>query len=444
MRVRFWGTRGSIPRPGPETVRYGGNTSCVELRAADGSRVILDSGTGAHELGTHLSGRPGSRGHFLIGHTHWDHIQGFPFFAPFFEVGTEWNVYAPGRRTQHIADILAGQMSYDYHPVSVDSFEASVRFHDLREGSFRCGGVAVACRYMNHPVLTLGYRLAADGVVVVYATDHEPHSLLPLDAEPGAIPIHHEDQRHVAFLSEADLLIHDAQYRLDEFPERTGWGHSPVERVVDYAIAAGVKRVALFHHDPMRDDDAVDRLVALARERASQGSHVPEVFAAAEGQELELVGDRPAAELERELLASGPSALHTEFSAEPATVLVVEDDPGMVALLREALAPEQVRVIEAHDGETALKRAREEHPTLLLLDLNIPRPDGLEVCRRLRADASPSLRHVPILVLTGMAHAEVSIEETFLAGATDYLTKPIKPALVRSRVRGWLLRRSAD
>ena len=155
------------------------------------------------------------------------------------------------------------------------------------------GGIRVTTQYLNHPALGLGYRLEADGATLVYATDHEPHSLHPLDAPPGAQPVHHEDRRHVRFLEDADLVIHDAQYTLADFPAKSGWGHTPVERAVDYAILARAKRLALFHHDPSRDDDGVDELCALAVERASRGDYVPQVFGAAEGEVLELRGDQP-------------------------------------------------------------------------------------------------------------------------------------------------------
>ncbi len=442
MKIRFWGTRGSIPRPGPSTVRYGGNTSCVEVQSDAGARLVLDSGTGAHELGARLcaEGAP-ARGHLLIGHTHWDHIQGFPFFGPFFESAGEWDVYAPGRRAQQLEDTLAGQMSYDYHPITVESFEARVRFHDLREGGFDCDDVRVVCRYLHHPALTLGYRLEADGAVVVYSSDHEPHSILPLDADPGAMPIHYEDQRHVAFLADADLVIHDAQYVLDEFPAKAGWGHTPIERAVDYAIAARVKRLALYHHDPMRDDAALDALVAMARERASRGAFVPEVFAAAEGQELEIRGTGAA---ERPALETRQNALISAVPPVASTVLIVEDDAASTARLRAALEPEGVRLEEARDGETALRRIREHRPSLVLLDRDAARIDGLEVCRRLRADVDFHLKNLPVLILSGSAPSEENIVEAFLAGATDYLVKPVRPTLLRTRVRGWLLRQEDD
>ncbi len=441
MRVRFWGTRGSLPKPGPTTLRYGGNTSCVEVRADDGTLVVLDCGTGIHELGRALtaSGRAPPRGHLLIGHTHWDHIQGFPFFAPLFEDHGQWGVYAPGGRDRPIEATLGAQMSYDYHPVTLKALAASVRFHDLTEGHFDAGGIRVTTQYLNHPALTLGYRLEADGVVLVYATDHEPHSLHPRQAPPAAEPVHHEDRRHVRFLEGADLLVHDAQYVLDEFPEKAGWGHCPVERSVDYALRSGARRLALFHHDPDRDDDRVDRLEELARRRVGEVAGAAlEVFAAREGLSIPLARREPST---RRPIGPQETALVAERGRPgPVTVLVVEDDPDMARLVRVTLQADGVRTVGAGDGETALKLAREERPNLILLDMQIPVQSGLAVCRRLREERDPHLRDVPILILTGTLLAEEDLVRAFRAGATDYLTKPFKPTLLRSRVRGWLLR----
>src|SRR3990172_3790004 len=297
MRIRFWGTRGSLAKPGPSTIRYGGNTSCVEVRAADGMLIILDCGTGAHDLGRNLvaSGVHPIRGHFLITHTHWDHIQGFPFFAPLFTEGNEWDVYAPQGLGQRLEATLAGQMEYAYFPVTLGQLGATLRYHELTEGTFDLGTVQVTARYLNHPGLALGYRLESGGVVMVYATDHEPHSRHPPEtADPTqAAPVHREDQRHVQFLACADLVIHDAQYTLEEYPSKLTWGHSPAELAVDFALAAGVKRLALFHHDPLRDDAAVDHLVVSCRRRAAVGKL--DVFAAAEGQMIELAEREAAA-----------------------------------------------------------------------------------------------------------------------------------------------------
>src|SRR5262245_39970933 len=220
MRIRFWGTRGSLAKPGPTTLRYGGNTSCVEVRTHDETLMVLDCGTGAHGLGLSLTAaaKPPLRGHLLITHTHWDHIQGFPFFTPLFVPGNEWDIYAPGGLGQQLEKILAGQMEYTYFPVTLAQLGAAIRYHDLAEGAFSIGAVRVVTQYLNHPALAMGYRLEVGGVTVVYATDHEPNAPPAGDgagaalASIGTPPVHEEDRRHVEFLADADLVIHDAQY----------------------------------------------------------------------------------------------------------------------------------------------------------------------------------------------------------------------------------------
>ena len=283
MQVRFWGTRGSIAKAGPATVRYGGNTSCVSVRTAGGTLLVLDAGTGLHELGQELmrSGEP-VEGHILIGHTHWDHIQGLPFFAPLFQAGNVWHVYGPRGLDTSIDAALAGQMQYTYFPVQLLDFDATITYHNLIEGQFEIDDVVVTTRYLHHPALTLGYRLEADGVSVVYSSDHEP----TLEAEPGPDAVeslNREEAQHVAFLRDADLVIHDAQYLAEEYPAKIGWGHSPMEYAVDVACAADARRLALYHHDPTRTDAEVDVLVERAWERAREIGYLGEVFAAAEG-----------------------------------------------------------------------------------------------------------------------------------------------------------------
>jgi phosphoribosyl 1,2-cyclic phosphodiesterase len=177
MHVRFFGTRGSIATPGPSTLRYGGNTSCVEVRSSSGTLVVLDMGTGAAVLGRELMERGGPLcGHVLISHTHWDHIQGIPFFAPFSIPGGVWDIYAPRGFGQTLRETLAGQMQSTYFPVALEQLGATIRYHELVEGRLSVEDIEVTSRYLNHPALTLGYRLQADGVAVVYACDHEPHS----------------------------------------------------------------------------------------------------------------------------------------------------------------------------------------------------------------------------------------------------------------------------
>ena len=435
MDLRFWGTRGSMAKPGPTTLRYGGNTSCVEVRGVDGTRVVLDCGTGAHGLGQVLvaAGEPCCNGHLLITHTHWDHIQGFPFFAPLFDRGNVWDIYAPGGLGHELERTLAGQMEYSYFPVTLQQLGATARYHDLTEGCFAVGGLRVRSQYLNHPALTLGYRLESGGVALVYSVDHEPHAPNPAARGAGDPPMHAEDRRHVEFLADADLVIHDAQYTLAEYPQKAGWGHTPAEWAVDYAVAARARRLALFHHDPLRDDDAIDRLVETCRQRAGAAGSALDVFAAAEGQQLDLP--------ERDAAASGTQALPGPRPASrPLTILVADDDPTIVQLLTVALGPDGYRMVTAGDGLTALDHARREHPALVLLDWQMPGADGIEVTRTLRSDPDPELRDVPVVLITAQSGADFTAAG-FAAGVTDYLTKPFRPAHVRARVQAWLLRR---
>jgi CheY-like chemotaxis protein/phosphoribosyl 1,2-cyclic phosphodiesterase len=445
MHIRFWGTRGSLPKPGPTTLRYGGNTPCVEVRTAGGTLIVLDCGSGAHELGQALLAEASGplHGHLLITHTHWDHIQGFPFFAPLFVPGHVWDIYGPGSSSRRLEETLAGQMEYAYFPITVGQLGATVRYHDLVEGTFTLDDVCITTHYLNHPALTLGYRLEADGVVLVYATDHEPHAR-PQPGQPSetpgeALPVHQEDRGHIEFLSGADLIIHDAQYTAAEYAQKIGWGHSPVTYVVDVALAAHGKRLALFHHDPARGDAELDQVLAMCRERVAAAQSPLDIIAAAEGQWIELSADPVAPAIAASLAQPVLVGEASRAASTSGTVLIVDDDPDIVGLLMATLGPEGFSLLSAGDGETALALARAERPALILLDWMMPGRTGLEVCRALRAEADLQLRQVPVVLLTSRAEEE-DIAAGFAAGATDYLTKPFKPSYVRSRVRSWLLR----
>jgi CheY-like chemotaxis protein len=447
MHLRFWGTRGSLPKPGPTTLRYGGNTSCVEVRTAGGTLIVLDCGSGAHDLGQALLAAASGplHGHLLITHTHWDHIQGFPFFAPLFVPGHVWDIYGPGGLGGHLEEVLARQMEYAYFPITLGQLGATVRYHDLVEGTFTLEDVNITTRYLNHPGLTLGYRLEGDGAVLVYATDHEPHARPQPDqpGEPsgGALPVHYEDRGHIEFLSGADLIIHDAQYTAAEYAQKIGWGHSPVTYVVDVALAARGKRLALFHHDPARGDAELDQVLAMCRERAAAAQSPLDIIAAAERQWIELSADTVAPATAASLTPSELVGEASQAASPPGTVLIVDDEPDIVRLLMAALRPEGLRLLSANDGETALTLARAERPALILLDWMMPGRTGLEVCRAIRAEAD--LRQVPVVLLTSRAEEE-DIAAGFAAGATDYLTKPFKLSYVRSRVRSWLLRNQGE
>ena len=437
MDIRFWGTRGSVAKPGPSTLRHGGNTSCVEVRGDDGTLIVLDCGTGAHGLGQALMANgPRCDGHLMITHTHWDHIQGFPFFAPLFVPGNTWDIYAPGALGRQLEQTLAGQMEYNYFPVTLAQLGATIRFHDLSEGEFAIGGVRVTAQYLNHPALTLGYRMQCGGNAVVYSVDHEPHATNPAAREAGEPPRHKEDQRHIDFLADADLVIHDSQYTIAEYPQKTGWGHTPAEWAVDYAIAARVKCLALTHHDPMRDDDAVDRLVEMCRLRAAAAGSALEILAAAEGQSLHFA----ARDVTSRVGGPAPQAMRDTTTC---TILVADDDPTIVRLLTLTLEQDGFRVVSANDGAAALRLARQERPALILLDWQMPNADGTQVTRMLREDADPALRDVPVVLITAQSGPE-NTATGFAAGVTDYLTKPFRPAHVRARVQAWLQRRPSE
>ncbi len=436
MRIRFWGTRGSLPTPGPGTVRYGGNTSCVEVRAADGTLLVLDAGTGLRGLGVDLLERGGKvRGHLLIGHTHWDHIQGLPFFAPLFGPDNEWDIYAPQGIGQALQDTLAGQMQYTYFPVSLQQLGATIRYHDLLEGTLLAGGVRVIAQYLNHPALTLGYRLEADGVAIVYATDHEPHARQQAEGTRAATAedAHAEDLRHAAFLAGADLVIHDAQYTAAEYSGKVGWGHSTVEYAVDLCAAAGVKRLALFHHEPLRSDDAVDALVAAARARVSALGSNLQIIAAAEGQILELdaeVGVVPPPPEPKGVLGARAAPGLAPVSRVVLASVGIATQP----LVEAALAPDGLKLFSAASTADAVSKARAEVPGVTIVEAD---EHGLAVCRALRAANHPSLVELPIIAA---ADDDAAVVAAFAAGATDSVIRPFSPQYLRTKVMAWLLR----
>src|SRR6476660_1970925 len=392
MRVRFWGARGSLPTPGSTTVRYGGNTSCVEITTPGGGRIIIDCGTGLRLLGQHLLATDESppSGHILISHTHWDHIQGIPFFGPFFTSGSKWDIYAPKGMSKSLRDALAGQMQYAYFPVQLDELGAEIRYHELVEGSFQIYDVTIRTRYLNHPALTFAYRLEAGGTVIVYASDHEPHSRQLAD---GTGEFQGEDLKHCEFLASADLVIHDAQYTAKEYPQKIGWGHSTVQYALAVCRKAGVRKVALTHHDPSRDDDAIDQIVERARSELMRTSETMEVLAATEGSTLCVKGKGARSESDTE---SEPANADTSALRNPLLLLSLTDRSVADTILDAAHA-DQIPVIEAKSEYEVLRMTVESPPSLVILERKEGTSGALELCAKIRS--LPPATDVPIIIV---------------------------------------------
>lgn len=274
FRLRFWGVRGSIPVPGPNTVAIGGNTPCIEIRAGS-ELLIFDAGTGLRGLGQALLREMPLVARLFFTHFHWDHIQGFPFFAPVFIKGNRFDLFGAKTLTSTLEDSLRGQMSFPNFPVRLEELAAEIRFHDLHEGeAVACGDAVITNTSLNHPGGNFGYRVDFGGHAVVIASDTEHFSCL--------------DRRLVELSEGADVLIYDAMYTPSEYagtntmPSKTGWGHSTWEQGIQVAKAAHVKKLVLFHHEPDRSDKEVRAIEALAK------ATFPQTIAAYEGLEIQL------------------------------------------------------------------------------------------------------------------------------------------------------------
>ncbi len=288
--VRFWGTRGSIPTPGHKTRRYGGNTSCVEIRIDD-SLFICDAGTGLRELGVHLLAREDKHleAHLFFSHMHWDHIQGFPFFVPAYSPEAELHVYEAKEANERVVRLLQAQMSSEYFPVSFADLKSRIHFGAVTSDT-SVDGVRIRAFEQIHPGKSFAYSFEKNGTKVVYATDNE----LDLSAKNRDTIATNPDERRilpkefVRFCENADLLIADGQYTESEYLKKEGWGHARATTVVDLGLQSGAKQVAVFHHDPMHSDQDVEDKISICERRVIFSGSKMVVFGAREGMTLKL------------------------------------------------------------------------------------------------------------------------------------------------------------
>ena len=306
MKVRFWGVRGSIPVPGRSTNRYGGNTSCVEVRPKNGSPIIIDAGTGLRRLGKSLmeeAFRDGKgKASILISHTHWDHVQGLPFFSPLYREGNQVEIYAR-QRDLHLEAVFSAQNRAPYFPVPLSAMQADMHFHEVIEGAkFEIGNAKISCTRLNHPWVAIAYRVEVDGAIVVYCSDTAPFTdyLLGTDFVTHApsldAPLSPETAAELAQMRAgvinlakgADLLIYDTQFTKEEYRQRPHWGHSHPDDAIQIAREAGVKMLCLFHHAPLRSDDDNDKILAQYREVVTAQHDKFALVSAYEGLEIPL------------------------------------------------------------------------------------------------------------------------------------------------------------
>lgn len=280
MKVTFWGTRGSTPRPGKETLKYGGNTSCVSLEMTRDRLFIFDAGTGIIDLGLSLAAAKKRRKvNLFISHPHWDHIQGLPYFQPLYQQGYEVVVHGTRQGKLSLREVVSGQMETVYFPIAVKEFASHVYYRELTEGDFEIEDVQVRTISLHHPGMTLGYLVKGPGgKTVAYITDNE----LALSGDE------HGRRRLMAFVADADILIHDSHYLDEEYPQYVGWGHSALSTVLKLAADAKVKRLYLYHHDPYHNDETVAAKEAFGRKFFADRGLKIECLAAAEGHSISI------------------------------------------------------------------------------------------------------------------------------------------------------------
>jgi phosphoribosyl 1,2-cyclic phosphodiesterase len=294
MKIRFWGVRGSIPSPGPQTVRYGGNTTCIEVRSDAGELIILDAGTGIFPLAQTLLKELPVRANVFITHTHWDHIHGLPFFIPFFIPGNSVRIHGAYDviSSQGIEQIMNVQMQYSYFPIREAELKARIEYQTLEIGeAVQIGDATITNTLLNHPVIDFGYRVDCNGKSMFFTGDHEPWFNIYDEGDEGYAEFQaliEEKQRHMDdTIRGVDVLIMDCSYTAAEYPNKKGWGHSTFDYAMELARRTGVKKLVCTHHEPTRSDDELEQVFTEAKERVARPGD-PEIILSREGLELEI------------------------------------------------------------------------------------------------------------------------------------------------------------
>jgi len=295
MKIKFWGVRGSIASPGPATVRYGGNTTCIEVRSDDGSLIILDAGTGIFPLSQSLFSEFPLTAHIFNTHTHWDHIQGLPFFIPFFVPGNTVKIHGARDPVSQkgISEILTAQLQYRFFPIREAELKSDIEYYSLAEGEqVTVGDATITPVMMNHPVINFGYRIDCNGKSVFFTGDHEPiRNIYASDDEEHDEYQEMVDQQNSAILKAiegVDVLIADCSYTPEEYMQKVGWGHGTFDTCIAMAKGAKAKQLYCTHHEPTRSDGALEAVFAEALARNTRHAGDPEYFLAREGLEIEL------------------------------------------------------------------------------------------------------------------------------------------------------------
>ncbi len=298
MKLKFWGTRGSIPTPGKHTVKYGGNTPCVELRLENNDLIILDAGTGIRNLGEKLIEIGDSiNAYILISHPHWDHIQGFPFFKPAFISGNQLTIVSCESENLTISKMIADQMNKIYFPILLNELKATIHFKPVVEEKFKVFDAEVETIFLNHPAFALGYKIKQNGFAIVYISDNEPFDryvaqtiknveqrIIDKFLESSKDP----NQRLFEFVQGADILIYDTTYTPEEYIDRVGWGHSHYLFTLQMAYEGNVKHLILFHYDPSHSDEKIDEIYEKCIREIKIRKYKFHCTAAYEGLELHL------------------------------------------------------------------------------------------------------------------------------------------------------------